>query len=49
MMANGMTRVIGKRRQKTKILERRVFGSRGVQWVRLVEARLPLTAAKGRP
>ena len=48
-MANGMTRVNGKRRQKTKMRERRVFGSRGVQWVGLVEARLPLTAARGRP
>ena len=48
-MANGMTRVSGKRSQKTKIFERRVFGSRGVQWVGLVEARLPLTAARGRP
>ncbi len=49
IMANGGAWVNGKRRQKTKILERRVFGSRGVQWVRLVEARLTLTAAKGRP
>ena len=49
IMANGMAWVNGKRRQKTKILERRVCGSRAVQCVRLVQARLTLTAAKGRP
>ena len=48
-MANGMIWVNGKRSQKTKMLERRVFGSRAVQWVSLVEARLTLTAARYRP
>ena len=49
MVANGMIWVNGKRSQKTKMPERRVFGSRAVQWVSLVEARLPLTAARYRP
>jgi hypothetical protein len=41
----------GKReaKPKTKMLERQVLGTRAVQWVSLVEARLTLTAARYRP